>query len=43
VLDDAARQGLLERYAAHEANPYAREITAWLRGEYTFDPQCLTT
>jgi hypothetical protein len=43
ALDDPARQVLLERYSAQESNPYAREITAWLRGEYAFDPQCLTT
>ncbi len=23
-------------------NPYADEVAAFLRGEYVFDPQCLT-
>ena len=42
-LDDAARQGLLERYASQAGNPYADEVAAFLRGEYVFDPQCLTS
>jgi hypothetical protein len=33
----------IERYAAIRCHPGAQEIAAWLRGEYTFDPQCLTT
>jgi hypothetical protein len=37
------RHRLLARYGTEESNPYAQEITAWLRGEYEFDPQCLTT
>lgn len=43
AMDDQTRQAMLQRYSAQESNPYAREITAWLRGEYAFDPQCLTT
>jgi hyaluronoglucosaminidase len=42
-LDPDTRRGLLERYRAEGSNPYAQEIVAWLRGEYAFDPQCLTT
>ena len=40
-LDAMARAGLEARYGAIDA-PWAREITGWLRGEYTFDPACLT-
>jgi hyaluronoglucosaminidase len=43
VLDTDSRRGLLNRYETQRSNPYAQEITAWLRGEYTFDPLCLTT
>jgi hyaluronoglucosaminidase len=42
-LDTDTRRRLLDWYRAEESNPYAQEITAWLRGEYVFDPQCLTT
>jgi hypothetical protein len=42
-LDADTRRRLLDWYGAEESNPYAREISAWLRGEYVFDPQCLTT
>jgi hyaluronoglucosaminidase len=42
-LDSDARRRFLDRYGIEEANPYAQEICAWLRGEYMFDPQCLTT
>jgi hyaluronoglucosaminidase len=42
-LDNATRLRLLRRYGADESNPYGQEIVAWLRGEYAFDPQCLTT
>jgi hypothetical protein len=41
-LDRGARSKLLDWYG-REASPYAQEIAAWLRGEYVFDPQCLTT
>jgi hyaluronoglucosaminidase len=41
-LDPDTRRSLLDWYGAEESNPYAQEIAAWLRGEYTFDPQCLT-
>jgi hyaluronoglucosaminidase len=42
-LDDAARRALLERYAGEAGNPYADEVAAFLRGEYAFDPECLTS
>jgi hypothetical protein len=41
-LDTDLRRSLLEWYETQESNPYAHEIAAWLRGEYAFDPQCLT-
>ena len=40
-LDAAARQRLLNRYARFSVD-YSAEISVWLRGEYTFDPACLT-
>jgi hypothetical protein len=42
-LDTDTRRGLLDWYDKEKSNPYAQEIAAWLRGEYVFDPQCLTT
>ena len=41
-IGETARRSMLERYAAFESNPYARDTVAWLRGDYTFDPACLT-
>jgi hyaluronoglucosaminidase len=41
-LGSEARAALLGRYACDAGNPYAQEISSWLRGEYAFDPQCLT-
>jgi hypothetical protein len=43
ALDADVRRCLLNRYQEQQSNPYAAEIAAWLRGEYVFDPQCLTT
>jgi hypothetical protein len=37
------RRSLLDIYGAQTTDPYAQEIAAWLRGEYAFDPQCLTS
>lgn len=34
---------MLARYDSCPRRPEAYEIAAWLRGEYAFDPQCLTT
>jgi len=42
-LDTDSRLTLLDRYGMEKSNLYAQEIVAWLRGEYVFDPQCLTT
>jgi predicted NodU family carbamoyl transferase len=30
------------RYSSFSESPYAQEIVAWLEGQYTFDPACLT-
>lgn len=35
------KKALLEKYTALE-HPLAQEVSAWLRGEYAFDPACLT-
>ena len=42
-IDADTRRRLLGSYGAEKTNPYAQEVSAWLRGEYVFDPQCLTT
>jgi hyaluronoglucosaminidase len=42
-LDADQRNTLLGWYEAQAADPYAQEIAGFLRGEYVFDPQCLTT
>jgi hypothetical protein len=42
-MDAQARRALRERYERETDNPYAQEIAAWLRGEYDFDPACLTS
>ena len=42
-MDTATRERLLGVYEAMKNNLYAQEVSAWLRGEYMFDPQCLTT
>jgi hyaluronoglucosaminidase len=42
-LDADTRRRLLGWYEEQQSNPFAAEIAAWLRGEYVFDPQCLTT
>lgn len=41
VIDPDARTGLMHRYTRHDG-PHARELRAWLAGEYRFDPACLT-
>jgi hypothetical protein len=42
-LDESTRRRLLERYEGETGNPFADEVAAFLRGEYVFDPQCLTS
>jgi hyaluronoglucosaminidase len=41
-FDAETRRRLLDWYGSQVSNPYARDIAAWLCGEYVFDPQCLT-
>jgi hypothetical protein len=40
-ISDTLKQKLLERYSKF-SSPCAREVVDWLRGEYRFDPECLT-
>ena len=42
-MNENTRLGLLARYESAYSNPYAQEVAAWLRNEYLFDAQCLTT
>jgi hypothetical protein len=42
-LDADTRRRLLDWYEKQQPNPFAAEVAAWLRGEYVFDPECLTT
>jgi len=42
-LDADTRRRRLEQYEKLPPNPFAGEVAAWLRGEYVFDPECLTT
>jgi hyaluronoglucosaminidase len=42
-IDQGTRHQLLARYEYLDSNSYAKEIAAWLRNEYAFDPSCLTT
>lgn len=41
-LETDTHRKLTDWYESEKASPYAQEIAAWLRGEYTFDPRCLT-
>ncbi|MEH6589644.1 MAG: beta-N-acetylglucosaminidase domain-containing protein [Halioglobus sp.] len=40
-IDDVRKQQLLDKYSTLPGSA-AAEVAAWLRGEYTFDPACLT-
>ena len=40
-LDAASKEQLLRKYESFK-HPMAEEVCAWLRGDYTFDPACLT-
>ena len=42
ALDASARTTLAEKYRSFDPQCCAREIVAWLMGEYAFDPNCLT-
>ena len=41
AMEPAEREALAARYQ-QLGSPAAREVADWLRGEYTFDPACLT-
>jgi hyaluronoglucosaminidase len=41
-LDADTRHRLLKEYEEKQSNPFAADVAAWLRGEYVFDPECLT-
>lgn len=41
-LGQADKESCLTAYSLFEDQPVAQEIVAWLRGEYQFDPACLT-
>jgi hypothetical protein len=42
AMAEDVRSDLIQEYAAYNDSPYAREIIAWLKGAYVFDPACLT-
>lgn len=42
ALSDSEKAALIERYTPHRDHPVAAELCAWLRGDYAFDPACLT-
>ena len=41
AIDPSLRSALVDKYRGFEPVSYAREIAAWLRGEFAFDPNCL--
>lgn len=41
-IDAATRASLQQRYRAQLPDPLAKEVCAWLDGNYAFDPACLT-
>jgi hypothetical protein len=42
-INTDTRRRLLGLYEVEKTNPNAQEVSAWLGGEYVFDPQCLTS
>lgn len=42
AMTAAQNADLQQRYAAFAGQAYADEVLAWLRGEFAFDPACLT-
>jgi len=40
-IDRAESKQLIQQYSQFDS-PYAKEIIAWLKGEYAFDKDCLT-
>lgn len=41
-MDDHLKAQLVSSYSRFREHPVAREVISWLRGEYAFDPACLT-
>lgn len=41
-LNADQKQSYIDRYQAYLPHPLAIEVMDWLKGEYTFDPACLT-
>lgn len=41
-LSAKQKELLCQKYFRHLSNPAIQELTAWLQGEYVFDPACLT-
>ena len=41
-MSEDVRAAMIDRYSQQADNPFANEVLAWLRGEYRFDPACLT-
>lgn len=40
-LDEKQKEALVQKYQGFDS-PYAEEVVSWLKGEYAFDPDCLT-
>ena len=40
-IDTTQSKQLIQQYSRYDS-PYAKEIIAWLKGEYAFDKECLT-
>ena len=41
-FSDKEKASLVERYTPYQDHPMVGEIFDWLKGEYEFDPDCLT-
>jgi len=42
ALSDREKADLVTRYTPYQEHPMVQELFDWLRGEYSFDPKCLT-
>lgn len=42
ALSDATKFSYIEKYSRFADNSHAREIVSWLKGDFAFDPACLT-
>jgi hyaluronoglucosaminidase len=40
-LEPALKEALIKKYEGFQT-PYSQEVVGWLKGEYPFDPACLT-